>query len=272
MYMDFEYAGRRLSDFGCVICSISTSLKDYEIDIGCDITFTEVKNNHSSIHSKVSSGYENVYTATFDIIKYNCNSIDDVPMSSLEARNIIKWLNRDDYYKLKFINEIADESNVHYYGSFNVKQKMFHGEILGLTLTFTSNAPYGFSDIVQNKFMMLNTDQSWFLHGESDKYGLIYPVVTLRCFADGTYEITNKTTGTKMQIDNCIKNETIFIDGEHKIIDTDNKDHKKTLPNDFKYEYLDILVDEYESKNEYTTTLPCELIIDYMPVRKVGVI
>ena len=272
MYMDFEYAGHRLSDFGYAICSFGNSLSDYEINIGCDITFTEIKNNHSSIHRKVSSSYDSVYTATFDIIKYNCNSRDDINMTSLEVRDLVKWLNRRDNYKLKFISEFADDSNVHYYGRFNVQQKMIGGRVVGLTLTFTSNAPYGFSDVIESKFMMLNPGEKHIFFGDSDEYGLIYPRIEIRCFSSGMYIITNETTGTKVEISNCVVGEIIIIDGEHKIIYSDKEEHNKTIPNDFEYEYLDILVDEFNSQNVYVSNLPCELTISYMPIRKVGVI
>lgn len=274
MYTDFEYANRRLSDFGCIICSINGNSGDYELDIGCDITFAEVKNNHSSIHSKTSSSYDNVYTTTFDIIKYNCNSDDDMFMTSLEARNIVKWLNRrNSYHKFRLINDISDESNVHYYGSFNVKQRMFGDKILGLTLTFKSNAPYGFADVVRNKFMMLNPSETITLYGDSDEYGLIYPKIEIRCFSDSNdvLEITNQTTGTTLHIDGCTSGETITLDGEHKIILSDKRE-QSIIANAFNYEYLDILVDEYETENIYSSTLPCELTISYLPIRKVGVI
>lgn len=271
MYIDFEYAKRRLSEFGCTMCRVNTNSGDYEIEIGCDITFTTIKNNHSSIHSATSTSYDNVYTATFDIIKYNCDTDENIYMSSLEVRNIMKWLNRRDYHRLKFINEIADESNVHHDGSFNVKQLMIGDHILGLSLTFTSNAPYGFGDLVERKCMMLNSNDQVSVYGDSDEYGIIYPKIEIKCFSDGTMQIKNQTTETLLIIDRCSANEVITIDGEHRVIFSNDSSHT-TLPNDFNYEYLDILVDEYDNENVYSSTLPCELTISYLPIRKVGVI
>lgn len=269
MYTDFEYAGRRLSDLGCIICSINSNSGQYDVEIGCDITFTEIKNNYSSIHSVTSSSYENVYTATFDIMKYNCSS-DDIYMTSFEVRDIMRWLNRREYYKFRVLNDIADESNVHYYGSFNVKQIMLGEHILGLTLTFTSNAPYGFGDIIETKCMLLNAVDTASIYGDSDEFGTVYPKVNIRCLSSGNLEIKNKTTGNILKIDNCSVNEIITVDGEHKVIFTNTESHT-TLPNDFNYEYLDILVDEYETENIYSSTLPCELTISYQPMRKIGV-
>lgn len=271
MYIDFEYDGRMLSDFGCIVCSINSNSGDYEIDIGCDITFTEIKNNNTFRRSKTSSTYEKVYTATFDIMKYDCNSRSDEYMTSLEAREIIKWLNSEDYYRLRMINNIADESNVYYYGSFNVKQIMIGGNILGLTLTFISNAPFGFSDMIENKMMFLNEADVATIIGDSDRYGIVYPRVEIKCFADGDLKINNEATGSILEIRKCTNGEKIVVDGEYGIIYS-NKRNDATIANEFEYEYLDILIDKLGTNNRYSSTLPCEVTINYLPVRKVGVI
>lgn len=269
--IDFEYANRRLSDFGCIVCHINTDAGVREIDIGCDITFTTVKNNQSSRHSITSSSYENVYTTTFEIMKYNCNNTNDIYMTSLEVRDLMKWLNRRGYHKFRMINEIADESNVHYYGSFNAKEIIIGEKILGLTLTFTSNAPFGFADNVMLQFMLMNNGDTFELYGDSDDIGVIYPTIKVRSFNGGEIKITNQATGNYTLLSNFEVDETITIDGEHKLITTDNKSHEETLPNDFNYEYFEILIDEYNSENTYEVSAPCEITVLYSPVRKVGV-
>lgn len=271
MYIDFEYDDRRASDMGYLVCSVNSNSGSYEISPGCDITFTTVKNNHSSVHSKASSSYDNVYTTTFDIIKYNCNSDDDIYMTSYDVRKVIKWLNRHEYHKFILINDIAYESDVHYYGSFNIKQIMHGGNIIGLTLTFTSNAPYGFASQIMTKHMMLNSEDRISIYGDSDEYTTILPKIEIKCFQDGKLVLKNETTGKVIEIDNCKQNEVIILDGEHKIPLTDNKEHEETFANDFNYEYFEILVDENNTRNEYSSTLPCELTVTYLPIRKVGV-
>lgn len=272
MKLDFEYAGHRLSDFGCILCTIKNNNSgNYEIDIGSDITFTTIKNNQSSKRSSTSSSYENVYVANFEIMKYDCTSGKQNYLTSQEARSIIKWLSRHEYKKLKFVNTISDESDVHYYGSFNAKQIMLGDKILGLSLTFTSNAPFGFASLTNNKFMMLNSNDVITIVGDSDGYGTIYPKVEIKCFTGGDLKLTNLTTGKYISIKNCKKNEVITIDGEHKVIFSGDESHT-TLPNDFNYEYFTIVVDEDIEENQYSSTLPCELTIKYLPVRKIGVI
>ena len=270
--VDFEYANRRLSDFGCVMCHMNTSKNFEETDIGCDITFTTVKNSQSSKQYITSSAYDNVYTTTFDIIKYNCTDSNDSYMTSLEARGIIKWLNRHEYHKFRVINEIADESDVHYYGSFNIEE-IFNGDkIVGLTLTFTSNAPYGFATQAALPFMLMNAGDTFELYGDSDDMGVIYPTISVRSLYEcEELRITNENTQNYVLLFNCAANEVITIDGEHKLITTNNKEHEKTLPNDFNYEYFEIVIDECDSCNRYKVSAPCEITIHYSPIRKVGV-
>lgn len=275
MYItDFEYANKRLSDFGCMVCHLNTDASLKEADIGCDITFNTVKNNHSSIHSVTSSIYENVYTTTFDIMKITCNQdVEDIYLTPQEARAIIKWLNRREYNKFKLINSYNNVSDICYYGSFNVKQVMMGEKILGLSLTFTSNAPYGFGETNTLRFIVLDNkeeNKTFTICGDSDELGIIYPSVKIKCFYDGDIKITNTTTENYVYVANCMANETIVIDGEHKVITSDNENHV-TLPNDFNYEYFDIFIDDLTNENVYEVSAPCEITVSYSPIRKLGV-
>lgn len=270
---DFEYADRRLSDFNCVMCYINSSAGVSEGDIGCDISFNTIKNNHSSIQYQTSTSYENIYTTSFEIMKNPCSELlqEDMYMTYEEVRKLVKWLNRREHRKFKLLlpdNEIPD---VCYYGSFNVKQIMVNDQVAGLSLTFTSNAPYGFGENVSLEYDITSSDEHFYIHGDSDEIGLIYPNISVTCRQDGNLSIKNLTTGTVMAVSNCSEGETIYINGEHKTITSDNAGHT-TLYNDFEYEYLDILVDDNDSnENEYVVSMPCEIKIDYSPIRKVGV-
>ncbi len=272
MYViDFEYANKMLSDFGCMVCHINTNVDVKEVNIGCDITFKTVKNNHSSIHSLTSSSYEDVYTTTFEIMKNVCNkNSDDKYMTPQEARNIVKWLNRREYHKFKLFNPYYDIFDICYYGSFNVKQIMLNEKILGLSLTFTSSAPYGFGDTIEFSILTSKPNEKFSIFGDSDEIGIIYPNIKIICLQDGKLEIANKTTGTYIYIDDCSSGEIICMDGEHKIIISDKRD-ANILSNNFNYEFLDIEVNESDSlENIYETSMPCEIFVSYSPIRKVG--
>lgn len=274
MHIDFEYAGRRLSDLGYIIGHVNSDAGMREVEIGSDIIFDTVKNNHSSIHSVTSSTYENVYTTTFEIIKNPCiQNVDDIYITPLEVREITKWLNRRDYYKFKLYNENFDVSDVCYYGSFNIKEIWFGDMVVGLTLIFTANTPFALADDIVLT-LSVKANKKFIISGDSDDFTTIYPVVKIKCLSangkDGLI-IKNLTTGTEVKIKNCVQGETITIDGEYKIILTDDEIHNTTLPSDFNYEYFDILVDDSITENVYQSNIPCDITISYAPIRKVGV-
>lgn len=271
-YVDFEYDGQKLSDFGCIIGYIDSSSGTQDVNIGSDITFNTVKNNHSSIHYVTSSTYDNTYSITFDIVKNPCVNNNDLFMTTLETRRLIKWLNRRDYHKFKLFNENFDLSDMYYYGSFNIVEKRFGTNIIGLSLTFTSSSPYAFGDNVKLEFSV-DKDEEFILYGDSDEFTTIFPTIQIKCLSntsDDGLVLTNKTTSTSVIIKGCSDGETIIIDGEYKIITTDDEIHKITIASDFNYEYLDILVDDYSVENVYSCNIPCELTISYSPIRKVG--
>lgn len=275
MYItDFEYADKRLSDFGYIVCHIGSDIGMRDVDIGCDITFNTIKNTHSSKRYITSSSYENVYTMSpFEIMKSPCGKDnDEMYLTDKEVSQLMMWLNRREYRKFKLINSVNENMDICYYGSFNVKQKMYGDNIIGLSLTFTSNAPYGFTDEVSLDFNVIENNEKFYIYGDGDEIGHVYPKMTITCVQDGDIKITNNTTGNILSIKNCKQDEILYIDGELKIITTTRTDEHTTLYSDFNYEFLDInIADDDYSINEYTSSIPCQITIKYSPIRKVGV-
>lgn len=278
--MDFEFAGKTLSDFNCITCCLNTNTNSgvREVSIGCELTFSTVKNRKSNVRYKTSSEYENVYTAKFDIIKNPCgNYEDDIYMTHDEVSAIIRWLSTKT--DNKFVPYQVDgkyymeNSYVCYFGSFNVTQILINERIAGLTLSFNSNAPFGFGEEILINTIIAKKNETLSIIGEGDELDVICPIVSIRCMDNGKLKIKNKTTDVSVVIDNCRIGETIIMDGEHSIIYTDNNEHSKTLFNDFNYNYLEIDNSQYDrTENIYEISIPCEITISYRPIRKVGVL
>ena len=117
-------------------------------------------------------------------------------------------------------------------------------------------------------------DNEIIICGDGDEYTTLYPNISITCKRDGDLRITNTSTGEIFEVLNCSANETIYVNGEHKFIDSDNQNHKDTtLFNDFNYNYLNIDISSEDDFNEniYETSIPCKIVIDYSPIRKVGV-
>lgn len=276
---DFEYADKRLSDFGCITCTIDKNAGVEEINIGCDITFNTIKNNHSSIHTEVSSSYDNTYNTSFQIAKNDCSgNQEDMFFTHEEARNIYKWLSRHSYKKFKPYPSDDAYFDICYFGSFNVDEVFLDGKIIGFTLYFKASTPYGFGEDACMEFSITDDGETFSVYGDSDELDtVIYPKVKIRCLSDtgeDGLKITNLTTGNYVFIANCVAGEEITLDGEYKMIISDNEEHMSTtLPNDFNYKYLDIKIDDENEywENVYEVSKPCEITIIYSPIRKVGV-
>lgn len=274
MYTDFEFANLRLSDFGLILCRITMNKGVHTVNVGGDITFTTVKNNKTNMHNRTSSTYENVYTTTLEIAKNPCNqNVDNLYMSIDEARNVAKWLQQEDYDEFIPFDEKNAITLVKYFGSFNsISEIMVADKIIGLSLTFTSNSHFGYGNEIDIRTIISEPYERFKIFGDGDNLGMIYPVMTFRCFSDGDLIIKNLVTDNKIEIKNCQKGETIYMDSEYEVIDSDNKNHTR-LYNDFNYNYFEIDNSRYDTiENEYEVSLPGEIIITYLPTRKVGVI
>lgn len=278
MYIDFEFNGRTLSDFGFIMCSLNTNSSMREVEIGCELSSTFITNKKSNVRYRTSNNYENVYAPKFDIIKNPCNDTQDIYITHDEVSAITRWLNIKEDKKFvpyeDFNSQNYDGSSyVCYFGSFNVAEILLGDNIIGLTLTFNSNAPYGFGQEIIVGDTITSTNTSISILGEGDEVDNIFPTTSILCRESGTLKITNRLTNISTIIKNCQKNETIVMDSENSIIYTDNIQHNKTLYNDFNYNYIEIQSSSYDrTENIFDVSLPSDISITYRPIRKVGVL
>lgn len=268
---DFEYAGERLSDFGCMVCCINTTAPD-SISLGSNLTFNTIKNNGTNISRLVSTQYDEVYTCTFDIGKFRCQDLNDNDLTDIELSRLIRWLNRKEYHKFKPIYNNGQYGNVCFYGSFNVTGIKLAGKLIGLTLVFTANAPFGYEEETEYNYTIVNNNDLFYFYDNSDELGVNYfKSLKITCSFDGDITIVNQNENRNTVIKNCIQGEVITMDCENKIITTSKETHN-TLCNDFNYNFPRLL-NTYESReNVFSVSLPCQIDIKYSPIRKVGVI
>ena len=267
---NFEYAGRRLTDFNCMLCSFDDVGLE-TVSIGTDISFTSIKNRNSSIEKRISADYgEDLYSNIIYICKNNCDDSSNSYFSQQEQREIIKWLNRPEYYKFKPIYDV--DSNLYYMGSFNLKAEKYGDNVIGFELTFIANAPFGFAEKDILSFSIGSSNTTISLNSDSDDVTKpIYPTVTITCKQAGTLTITNKRDNSQTILKNLSLNEVITLDGAHGISSTTYLDSHTTFPNDFNYEFPKIITTYDNDKNEYLISAPCEISIEYKPIRKVGI-
>lgn len=265
---DFGYDGEKLSDYGFMPCVINS---DGAIDFGSTLKFNTVKTGCTGINRLVSSEYENVCTATFDVCKNPCK-FENFGITDIELRQLSRWLNKRQYKKFKPVYENGEFDDMYFLGSFNLTPISVGTNIVGITLAFTSNAPYGYGETGTMEYTIENADGFFYFSDTSDEMGFNYPsTVKITCAASGDLKITNDADENHtVLIKNCKTNETITLDCVNEIITT-NMSHAK-LFNDFNYNYIRFYNEYDNTQNKFTVSLPCKISIDYSPIRKVGII
>jgi len=271
MYMiDFSYAGRRLSDFDCVVSYVNTSLSN-NVVLGSDIKFETIKNKNTHENRIVEADYNEPTSITFDICKNPCDN-EVKKFSDTEISYIMRWLNKKRYEKFCPIYDDGSYPEIYFKGSFNVSAIYASCGIIGFTLTFTANAPYGF-ETEKIVSYSLDANETFEFYNNSDEYGYLYPIkFDIKCGSNGDFIMSNSLDSRNIvKVKKCIAGETITFNCKDKVIQTDNDSHS-SICKDFNYNFPRFVSNEYENKNVFTVSIPCEITITYSLIRKAGIV
>lgn len=268
--IDFEYNGQRLSDYGLFICSFDGS-NDTQ-DIGNIISINKTRATKSDKYMATGYSYDDAFTIEMQVCKFSCVNESDFIMTATELNNIMRWLNRKNFYKFKPIYDNTDFEDVYYEGTFNISLIKAGKDVVGLNLTLNTNAPYGFIDSVSHSFTFNAVTDKFIISDISDEIGHCYANVTIKCLEAGDLKISNSLdTNNEVIIKNCTVDEKITLYGVEKIIETTRDSHIK-LYNDFNYNFFRVVNTYENNENIYTSSLKCEITVDYSPIRKVGIV
>lgn len=273
---DFVFNGKKLSDYGCVLCSLTESTDIKTISIGSNITFNTIYTQANNKFKLMSSDYTEAYSATFQICKLNCSDINDKFFSVEETASITRWLNQKSYKRFQLITDDGQYDNIYYMGSFNLQKILLGNDTVGFELTLQTDAPFGYYNEVYYELTFNTSEDTNIVYDPSDEIGYIYPKdIVIECLSSGNLEIENsQEPNRKTIINNCMPGEIISIDSENKII-TSNKAHPR-LYNDFNYNYMRISNRDKgrydDTLNEYSVSMPCRITFSYSPICKVGLV
>lgn len=259
---DFEYDGINLSDKGFMICNFGS--KGLEtVSNGSQITFNTVSTLGGSKHNLTSTEYEDCLEATIQICKYSCVS-DIEEISSVEFREMTKWLNREKFLKFKILDE--DYIDLYFEASFNISRIEIDGKLYGLELEVVTNRPFALKEpkIINIKNTANNGKHS--INDVSHKEGFIYPYTEITITKSGNLEIYNALEKRKTSINNCVAGEVITMD--YPVIQSSNSSHN--IQNDFNWTFFRIANAYNNSRNDLTISIPCTMKIKYSPIVKVG--
>jgi len=271
--VDFSYHEEKLSDYGCIVAGINTAFQD-SVQIGTTVSFDTIKNSSTYANKIINARYEDVITATFDVCKNPClyQTDAEIAFTDGEISHFMRWLNQKKYYKFKPIYESGIYSDLYFWGTFpSISAILVNGAVIGFTLTFTSNSPFGYVDDKEYNASIASAGGSFLFFDDSDELGSLYPsLFQIQCLADGKLVIRNDRDRKSTVIQNCVQNEIIQMDCSNRMIQS-SKPHL-TLYNDFNYNFPRLINDLDNRKNLFTVSLPCNITIKYSPRRKAGIL
>lgn len=272
---EFEYDGIKSSVFGLYICRFD-GIEQGAAPIGSEITVNTVKSPGGNTFIRTGSVYETPLTFTFQVVKYDNNG-ESQQIEARELAKIMQWLVRSDCnHYLRF--EQSGWDNVFYNCSLKVQKYVIAGQICGLEIEATCDAPWGYSELKHYHFKLGSNEQNpFYLYNYSDENGGLFPdLVKIRVLNDcdlsikNTFLIKNDKNNKKVittTIKNCKNGEEIIFD-KHRNIKSSNPHAEYGLANDFNFQFLQLFCDFYNAKNTITANKSCEISIDYRAIRK----
>lgn len=151
---DFEFDGKKLSDYGFIMCHFDDKGLN-TVSNGSKITFNTVSALNGSKHYLTSTEYEECLSATIQICKTPCYG-DVMEISSVELRNITRWLSRKKFLKFKILDE--NYIDLYFEASFNISRIELDGKLVGLELEVVTNRPFALKE--PKTFTFENTVES----------------------------------------------------------------------------------------------------------------
>lgn len=139
---DFEFDGKKLSDFDCMICRFD-SVGLETISNGSQISFNTIPTMGGSKHNLMGTTYEECLEATIQICKCRCPG-DVEEISSTEFRELTKWLSRKKFLKFKIVSK--EYIDLYYEAKFDISRVEINGKLYGLELQVTTNRPFALKE------------------------------------------------------------------------------------------------------------------------------
>lgn len=260
---DFMFDERTLSSFGFIICNFGGSKGLDTVTNGAEITFNTISTLNGQKYELTSTQYDSCLEATFQICKISCGS-DVKEITSVEFRELTRWLNRRKFIKFKLLDE--DHIDLYYEATFNISRIEIDGCLYGLELSLITNRPFALKESKTITIRNTSHNGKHSLNDTSHEEGYIYPYTEITIKEDGDLNIYNAIEDRNTCITNCISGEVIIMD--YPIIRSSISSHN--IQNDFNWKFFRVANTYENSRNDLTISIPCEIKIRYSPIVKVG--
>lgn len=259
---DFEYGGKKLSQFGFVICNFGS--KGLEtVSNGGQSTFNTISTLDGKKHKLVSFKYEDCAENVIQICKSPCHG-DVMEISQIELREITSWIGRHRFLKFKILDE--DYVDLYFNARFKISRIELDGIVYGLELEIETDSPSAYKEpktyIIKN--LVQNGKHS--INDTSYEEGYIYPYTEITITESGNLNIHNAREDRNTYIANCVAGEVITMD--YPVIQSSLPSHN--IQNDFNWTFFRVANTFENSRNDLTISIPCTMKVKYSPIVKVG--
>lgn len=263
---DFEFDGRLLSDYNCMICSFDANDGVTTISAGSVITFNKASRNFGKLHSLTGIQYDTCIEATFDICK-DPDLDDSRYFTDDEYRDLMRWLNRGDGYQVFHLIGEPNDDVCYYNANFNVEKILVADRICGLRLTMDTDRPYGYGEELAEVLSVTASavGTEYIVRNLSDDIGDIIPTLRITCADSGDFEIRNLTTSDRVIVTDCIPGEIITFDPDTLLL---TSSRGRNLWDCFNYEFLKLTNTLEDRNNRIVVSLPSTVEIRYTPIIK----
>ena len=262
---DFEYDGKKLSDFGFVVCDITESSGFETVSAGSQIVFNKVSMHSGQTWGLAGTKYQDCIQTTFHICKDTSDGTSQM-ISYEEFRSIMRWLNRRRFLRFRFTSPDESSTRCYYNASFNVSRNVINKDTYALELVMETDAPFGYGETVTESWTSASANASHIIQNKSDEIGYIYPDLKITCQSAGDLSISSDIGACTMVVKNCSVGEVITIDNARHIISSSLAAHK--LHKDFNFEFFRLGSTYNTIANTITTSIPCSVEISYDPIIK----
>lgn len=259
---DFEFDGRKLSDYDMMICSFYDKGLNI-VSNGAKISFNTISTLGGSKHELVSTEYEDCLETTIQICKNYCGS-DVKELTSTEFRELTKWLSRKSFLKFKVLDK--DYMDLYFEAAFNISKIEIEGKLFGLELEVMTNRPFALREPKVISIKNLVQDGKHSINDISHEEGYIYPHTEIIVSENGNLSIYNAIENRNTYIANCTAGEIITMD--YPVIESSISSHN--IQNDFNWNFFRVANTFKNSRNDLTISIPCTIKIEYSPIVKVG--
>lgn len=262
----FMYDNISSDKFNIIICSFGENSGISNAKEVSEITIDNGKVTGSDKWLKIKSDYSSPLSFTFNVCKKDCSEF-----SSIERRTMSAWLtsSHGGYKPMQFYSQ--EYCNIIFYAKCTTLEKnTVAGKVIGFQLTFTTNAPYGFTPEKELNINMTSSTQTLNIMNSSDEVDvMLYPKLEITILQNCNFSIKNNRVNRTFSISNCTSGEIIMVDPEVGYINSSKRG--SDIISAFNKVWFGLYCDMADMSNSVTINGKANIKITCSYPRKVGV-